>query len=146
MPAAVVLSFPHGDMCALYVMPGGLVTGTLVISNTAEQGAGIYADGTGVTEKDRAHLVSVTVTDNEASSAGGGLYLEDGAAMTVNAVVWGNTAPSDKNVSGVLNTPFADAMLSAASGGTIDEFYPMNNCFVETYEIPGNFANTSLER
>lgn len=153
---AIVPSWGHVRNCVvsgnralqgggLYVMPGGLVTGTLVISNTAEQGAGIYADGTGVDESNRAHLVSVTVTDNEASSAGGGLYLEDGAAMTVNAVVWGNTAPSDKNVSGVLNTPFADAMLSAASGGTIDEFYPMNNCFVETYEIPGNFANTSLE-
>ena len=153
---AIVPSWGHVRNCVvsgnralqgggLYVMPGGLVTGTLVISNTAEQGAGIYADGTGVNESNRAHLVSVTVTDNEASSAGGGLYLEDGAAMTVNAVVWGNTAPSDKNVSGVLNTPFADAMLSEASGGTIDEFYPMNNCFVETYEIPGNFANTSLE-
>ena len=153
---AIVPSWGHVRNCVvsgnsalqgggLYVMPGGLVTGTLVISNTAEQGAGIYADGTGVDESNRAHLVSVTVTDNEASSAGGGLYLEDGAAMTVNAVVWGNTAPSDKNVSGVLNAPFADAMLSAASGGTIDEFYPMNNCFVETYEIPGNFANTSLE-
>lgn len=153
---AIVPSWGHVRNCevrgnralqggGLYVMPGGLVTGTLVISNTAEQGAGIYADGTGVDESNRAHLVSVTVTDNEASSAGGGLYLEDGAAMTVNAVVWGNTAPSDKNVSGVLNMPFADAMLSAASGGTIDEFYPMNNCFVETYEIPGNFANTSLE-
>lgn len=153
---AIVPSWGHVRNCVvsgnralqgggLYVMPGGLVTGTLVISNTAEQGAGIYADGTGVNESNRAHLVSVTVTDNEASSAGGGLYLEDGAAMTVNAVVWGNTAPSDKNVSGVLNMPFADAMLSAASGGTIDEFYPMNNCFVETYEIPGNFANTSLE-
>lgn len=153
---AIVPSWGHVRNCVvignralqgggLYVMPGGLVTGTLVISNTAEQGAGIYADGTGVDESNRAHLVSVTVTDNEASSAGGGLYLEDGAAMTVNAVVWGNTAPSDKNVSGVLNAPFADAMLSVASGGTIDEFYPMNNCFVETYEIPGNFANTSLE-
>lgn len=153
---AIVPSWGHVRNCevrgnralqggGLYVMPGGLVTGTLVISNTAEQGAGIYADGTGVDESNRAHLVSVTVTDNEASSSGGGLYLEDGAAMTVNAVVWGNTAPSDKNVSGVLNMPFADAMLSAASGGTIDEFYPMNNCFVETYEIPGNFANTSLE-
>ena len=153
---AIVPSWGHVRNCVvsgnralqgggLYVMPGGLVTGTLVISNTAEQGAGIYADGTGVDESNRAHLVSVTVTDNEASSAGGGLYLEDGAAMTVNAVVWGNTAPSDKNVSGVLNTPFADAMLSEASGRTIDEFYPMNNCFVETYEIPGNFANTSLE-
>ena len=153
---AIVPSWGHVRNCVvsgnralqgggLFVMPGGLVTGTLVISNTAEQGAGIYADGTGVNESNRAHLVSVTVTDNEASSAGGGLYLEDGAAMTVNAVVWGNTAPSDKNVSGVLNKPFADAMLSAASGGTIDEFYPMNNCFVETYEIPGNFANTSLE-
>ena len=153
---AIVPSWGHVRNCVvsgnralqgggLYVMPGGLVTGTLVISNTAEQGAGIYADGTGVNESNRAHLVSVTVTDNEASSAGGGLYLEDGAAMTVNAVVWGNTAPSDKNVSGVLNTPFADAMLRKASGRTIDEFYPMNNCFVETYEIPGNFANTSLE-
>lgn len=134
----------------LYVQPGGLVTGTLVFNNSADEGAGIYAsrldaDYTEVTSATRSHLVSVTVTDNDASSTGGGIYLEDGATMVVNAIVWGNTAPSDKNVSGALNTPIADDLLTAASGGTIQEFYPFNNSFVETYEMPGNFSNTSLE-
>lgn len=41
-------------------------------------------------------MVSCTVTDNTASSIGGGLFLEDGAMMVTNSILWGNTAPSDK--------------------------------------------------
>lgn len=158
---AVVPSWAHVRNCVvtgneailgggLYVEPGGLVSGTLVYGNVAEEGAGIYAaradsDGAEVTAGTRAHVISATVTDNTSSSTGGGIYLEDDAAMVLNSIVWGNDAPSDMNVSGALYDPIADDLLSRASGETIDAFYPFNNCFVETYEMPGNFANTSLE-
>lgn len=157
---AVVPSWGHVRNCVvrgnaatrgggLYVEPGGMVSGTLVYDNTAEDGAGIYAartgsDGGEVGAANRAHLMSLTVTDNEATAAGGGICLEDGAAMTVNSIVWGNDAPSDKNVSGALYALYEDDLLSAVATD-ISAFYPFNNCFVETYEMPGNFANTSLE-
>lgn len=128
----------------LYVMPGGLVSGSYVVTNTAETGAGIYVDNTGASAATRAHLMSNTIADNVASEQGGGIYFTEGSMAAVNTVVWGNTAPSDKNVSGATYAMFADDFLTSASGGTIAEFYPFNNCFVETYELPGNFENTEM--
>ncbi len=136
----------------LYVMPGGIVSGSLVVENKAEEGAGVFADnmaadGTLVNESNRAHLVSSTVTDNTASSIGGGLFLKDGAMMVSNSVFWGNTAPSDKNISGVLTETLKDNVWSqvATDASGITDFYPVNHSFVETYEMPSNFENTSME-
>ena len=128
----------------LYVLPGGVVSGTAVLGNTATTGGGIYADGEGVTEATRAHLVSCTVADNTATT-GGGIYLEDGALMAVNCVVWGNTAPQEKNVSGVVGTRFADEVWSTVFGTGTAEYYPFNNSFVETREMPSDFENASME-
>ena len=130
----------------LYVMPGATVSGTLVMNNSAEDGGGIYADKTNVDADSRAHILSCTIANNEASSTGGGLYMEDGAVMNVNTVVFGNKAGSDKNVSGVVNLPFEDRKL--ASVFNIDRqnsFYPFNSCFVETQEMPSDFENRMLE-
>lgn len=136
----------------LYVMPGGTVSGTAVLGNTAEdKGGGIYAASTDaddktVTDDTRAHIISCTIADNEAST-GGGLYLEDGASMQVNTVIWGNIAGTDKNVSGVTNRKFADSKLAGVfeiNAGS-NELYPFNNCFVESYEMPSDFENASLE-
>lgn len=129
----------------LYVMPGGIVSGCGVMLNTAETGAGIYANGEVVTASNRAHLVSSTVTDNIATSTGGGLYLEYGAMMVSNSVLWGNTAPSDKNVSGVLSQTFEDEVWEKVELGIAGGFYPVNHSFVETYEMPSNFENTAME-
>lgn len=130
----------------LYVMPGGIVSGTAVLRNTAEEGGGIYADSTGVSADNRAHILSCTIAENEASSAGGGLYMEDGAVMNVNTVIFDNTSGSDKNVSGVVNIPFDDNKLSGVYGITDKtSFYPFNNCFVETQEMPSDFENAMLE-
>lgn len=129
----------------LYVMPGGIVSGTAVLRNTAEEGGGIYADNTDVSADNRAHILSCTIAENEASSAGGGLYMEDGAVMNVNTVIFGNTSGSDKNVSGVVNIPFYDNKLSGIYGITDKSFYPFNNCFVETQEMPSDFENAMLE-
>lgn len=129
----------------LYLLPGATVSGTAVIGNNAEEGGGIYADGEGATASNRAHLISCTVTDNEASSTGGGIYMEQGALMSVNAVVWNNTAPSDKNISGEVTSTFADEVWSANLENSITEYYPFNYSFVETSELPSNFENTAME-
>ena len=128
----------------LYVLPGATVSGTLVYHNTAETGAGIYADNTNVDKDKRAHLISCTVTDNTASSTGGGICLEDGAVMVLNSVFWGNSAPSNRNISGQVSETYEDALWEAAFGLTGKVFYPFNNCYVETYEMPTNFENTSM--
>ena len=132
----------------LFVLPGGMVSGCGVMQNKADKGAGMYLSAEdGVTKDNRAHVISGTVVENEAAEVGGGFYLEDGAALTVNTVVWGNTAPSDKNISGVTDEKFEDTLFGGidteenGKGG----FYPFNNCFVETYELPGNYGNHKME-
>lgn len=135
----------------LYLMPGATVSGTLIMNNSAENGGGVYADATSadntlVDADSRAHILSSTIAGNTAFTSGGGLYMEDGAVMNVNTVIFGNTAGSDKNVSGATNTQFADNKLSSVYG--IDgktNFYPFNDCFVETQEMPSDFENTRLE-
>ena len=131
----------------LYVMPGGTVSGSLIIENKAEEGAGLYADNTHVGAGNRAHVVSCTITDNVASSMGGGLFMQEGAVMVTNSVLWGNSASSDKNISGVLTEALPDDVWAqvATDASGITEFYPMNHSFVETYEMPSNFENTSME-
>lgn len=135
----------------LYLMPGATVSGTLIMDNNAENGGGVYADATSadntlVDADSRAHILSSTIAGNTAFTSGGGLYMEDGAVMNVNTVIFGNTAGSDKNVSGVTNTQFADNKLSAVYGITDKKnFYPFNDCFVETQEMPSDFENTRLE-
>lgn len=152
---AVVPSWAHVRNCVvarceaiegggLYVLPGGIVSGSLIMDNTAENGAGVYADNTNAGKDSRAHMVSCTVTDNTASSIGGGLFLEDGAMMVTNSILWGNTAPSDKNISGVLTEALEDDVWSSVEHG-ISAFYPVNHSFVETYEMPSIFENTTME-
>ena len=133
----------------LYLLPGAMVSGTLVQYNTADQGGGIFADNTGAGADARAHMVSCTVTDNEATEVGGGIFQMEGALMAINSVVWGNTAPSDRNVSSVVTNKYADNKLLAMvqtmnPAQTDNEYYPYNYCFVETFEMPTTFENTSM--
>lgn len=133
----------------LYLLPGAMVSGTLVQYNTADQGGGIFADNTGAGADARAHMVSCTVTVNEATEVGGGIFQMEGALMAINSVVWGNTAPSDRNVSGVVTNKYADNKLLAMvqtmdPDQTDNEYYPYNYCFVETFEMPTTFENTSM--
>lgn len=154
---AIVPSWAHVRNCVvarceaiqgggLYLMPGATVSGTLIMENKAEEGAGVYADNENASKSLRAHIISNTISDNTATSKGGGIYLENGAVLTTNTVIWGNTAPSDKNVSGVVGTPFEDAEFTKVVGeGAIPKFYPFNHCYVETYELPSNYENTSMK-
>ena len=129
----------------LYLLPGATVSGTAVLGNTADNGGGVYADNTNITENTRSHIISCTIADNTADN-GGGLYLEDGASMQVNTVIWGNVAPSNKNVSGVTGTRFADTQLANVFGNMNEgKFYPFNDCFVESQEMPSDFENSSMQ-
>ena len=129
----------------LYLLPGATVSGTAVLGNTADNGGGVYADNTKITEGTRSHIISCTIADNTADN-GGGLYLEDGASMQVNTVIWGNEAPSNKNVSGVTGIRFADTQLAQIFGEMNGgEFYPFNDCFVESQEMPSDFENASMQ-
>ena len=129
----------------LYLLPGATVSGTAVLGNTADNGGGVYADNTKITEGTRSHIISCTIADNTADN-GGGLYLEDGASMQVNTVIWGNEAPSNKNVSGVTGIRFADTQLAQIFGNMNEgKFYPFNDCFVESQEMPSDFENASMQ-
>lgn len=130
----------------LFVLPGGRVSGCVVTENTAEEGAGIYAsaDGEDMSEVgSRSYILSCTVGGNTATGTGGGILSERGAALVANTVVWGNTASSDKNVSGVTMETYPDEVFGSIDAG-VQEFYPFNNCFVETYEMPSNYMNYSM--
>lgn len=129
----------------LYLLPGATVSGTAVLGNTADNGGGVYADNTDITENTRSHIISCTIADNTADD-GGGLFLEDGASMQVNTVIWGNEAPSNKNVSGVTGTRYADTQLARIFGEMNEgKFYPFNDCFVESQEMPSDFENASMQ-
>lgn len=129
----------------LYLLPGATVSGTAILDNTADNGGGVYADNTDITENTRSHIISCTIADNTADD-GGGLFLEDGASMQVNTVIWGNVAPSNKNVSGVTGTRFADTQLARIFGEMNGgEFYPFNDCFVESQEMPSDFENSFMQ-
>lgn len=153
---AIVPSWGHVRNCVvrdcqavegggLYLLPGATVSGTAIIGNTAEEGGGIYANATGVTSSNRSHMVSCTITDNEATSVGGGVYMEGGALMSLNAVIWKNTAPSDKNISGEITSTFEDEIWHKHLESEIQEYYPFNYSFIETFELPSNFENTKME-
>ena len=129
----------------LYLLPGATISGTAVLGNTADNGGGVYADNTDITENTRSHIISCTIADNTADD-GGGLFLEDGASMQVNTVIWGNEAPSNKNVSGVTGIRFADTQLASVFGNMNNgAFYPFNDCFVESQEMPSDFENASMQ-
>ena len=129
----------------LYLLPGATVSGTAVLGNTADNGGGVYADNTNMAEGTPSHIISCTIADNTADN-GGGLYLEDGASMQVNTVIWGNEAPSNKNVSGVTGIRFADTQLANVFGNMNEgKFYPFNDCFVESQEMPSDFENASMQ-
>ena len=132
------------DGGGLYLLPGATVSGTAVLGNSADNGGGIYADNTGADADSRAHIISCTIADNTADD-GGGLYLEDGAAMSVNTVSWGTDAPSGRNVSGVGTERFADTRLARVFVGVNEgSYYPFNDCFIESQEMPSDFENASM--
>lgn len=134
----------------LYLMPGATVSGSIIERNEAEEGGAIYADN-GKTEygtKDnRAYIISSTIVRNEAKKLGGGLFFEEGAMMIANSVIWGNSAASDKNLSGVAYEAYDETKFYGTTDGNVNagHEYPFNDCFIETYKLKSNHPNIFME-
>ena len=156
---AVVPAYAHVRNCvitgcqaikggALLMLPGGIVSGSVIHNNKARQGGAIYAaNGKSKIEEYneyRAYMASCTIAENNASE-GGGIYQELGALFGGNSVIWGNTATTDKNISGVVDKQFKDLIHhSVDPSSTVTEYFPYNRCFVERYLLPGDMGNVSM--
>lgn len=134
----------------LYLMPGAIVSGTKIDKNEARTGAGMYVDNGDTKEgtpDNRAYVMSTTIVRNTAENTGGGVFFEEGALMAANCVVWGNSASSDKNLSGIADKDFADTKLYGSVSGnkaaTARE-YPFNDCFIETFKLKSKHPNISM--
>lgn len=134
----------------LYLMPGATVSGSIIERNEAEEGGAIYADNgktTKGTKDNRAYIISSTIVRNEAKKLGGGLFFEEGAMMIANSVIWGNSAASDKNLSGVAYEAYDETKFYGTTDGNVNagHEYPFNDCFIETYKLKSNHPNISME-
>lgn len=134
----------------LYLMPGAIVSGTMIDENEARTGAGMYVDNGDTKEgtpDNRAYVMSTTIVRNTAENTGGGIFFEEGALMAANCVVWGNSAASDKNLSGISDKDFEDTKLYGSVGGTkasTGREYPFNDCFIETFKLKSKHPNISM--
>lgn len=127
---------------ALYLLKGGIVSGSVITRNSATDGGAIYAARIISNKKKyHAYVISCTIADNKATSAGGGIFQEDYALISGNSVIWGNSAASDENISGKTGLQDADVLQDATK---TTQFYPYNYCFVEKMNLPTNAMNTTM--
>ena len=131
----------------VYLLPGSMITGSILKENTAKEGGAVYAavyDPSEGSVNFHAYLMSCTIAGNNAS-VGGGISQELGAIMVGNTVIWGNKASTDNNVSGVVDQPFEDPTMKSLTKNDTLLFYPYNNCYVEKYVLPANTWNREME-
>lgn len=86
-------------------------------------------------------MISCTIAENKATSAGGGIFQEDYALISGNSVIWGNSAASDENISGQTDLQDTDVLQDAKLQ---TQFYPYDYCFVEMMTLPANTMNTTM--
>ena len=130
---------------ALSLLKGGMVSGSVILNNKAQEGGAIYAPRTTSQieeEKDfHAYVISCTIVKNDAT-IGGGIYQEDNTLIGGNSVIWGNTAQTDNNISGKVDFLSEDYL--QGTGSLTTQFYPYNYCFVEKMSLPANMMNTEM--
>ena len=130
---------------ALSLLKGGMVSGSVILNNVAQEGGAIYAPRTtSQIEEEKvfhAYVISCTIVKNEATT-GGGIYQEDNTLIGGNSVIWGNNAQTDNNISGKVDILSADYL--QGTGSLTTKFYPYNYCFVEKMSLPANMMNTEM--
>ena len=111
-----------GEGGGVYLKAGAIVSGTLVTGNSADMGAGIYAEGD--TGDEDSYVIASTIVRNAAAGEGGGIYFT-GRRLNVNSSVdWGYTANYAKDVYGNYN------------GGDKND-YLFSYVAVENLQVPG---------
>lgn len=132
---------------ALSLLKGGMVSGSVILNNKAQEGGAIYTPRTTsqIEEKKgfHAYVISCTIVKNDAT-IGGGIYQEDNTLIGGNSVIWGNTAQTDNNISGKVDFLSEDYLQGTGSGSLTTKFYPYNYCFVEKMSLPANMMNTEM--
>jgi hypothetical protein len=102
-----------------------LLYGVQVSGNTAEEGAGIYNDGSALL------MVNVTVAGNLASSRGGGLYNASGDPVIRNSIIYSNRTGSgeyaDVRVAGGTPRYTASDIGGSKPGGVWDASFGINS-------------------
>ena len=148
--AAVVNAYGHLRNCiiqnneaktqggGLYMQPASLVSGCVILGNTAEQGGGIYvmeptedeyayyAGDDSLRNLAYSRVYNTTIVRNTASVRGGGIWYETNIRAK-GAVLWQNNANDMNNVSGVFDT-----------GQELNENnYPFAYTAVQARRLPG---------
>ena len=143
---AVVTDYAHIRNCVvqnnvalgsgggLYLESHALVSGCIIKNDTAKYGGGlfVYEPENGATrsistnQDTYAHVISTTISGNEATVSAGGLYFSTNVRAN-SVAVWSNGANQNPNVAG-----------TDATGMTqLVENYPMNYCGVESRRMAG---------
>lgn len=135
---AVVTEYAHVRNCVimnnkslekgggLYLKPFALVSGTIIKSNSAKVGGGVYIEAPASHNVDSlARVFSTTICENEATSSAGGMFFQDSYARVNSTVIWHNMASDNANVSG------------SFSRSAVNTDYPLNFCAVESRRLEG---------
>ena len=135
---AVVTEYAHVRNCVimnnkslekgggLYLKPFALVSGTIIKSNSAKVGGGVYIEAPASHNVDSlARVFSTTICENEATSSAGGMFFQDSYARVNSTVIWHNMASDNANVSGTF------------SRSDVNTDYPLNFCAVESRRLEG---------
>ena len=135
---AVVTEYAHVRNCVimnnkslekgggLYLKPFALVSGTIIKSNSAKVGGGVYIEAPASHNVDSlARVFSTTICENEATSSAGGMFFQDSYARVNSTVIWHNMASDNANVSG------------SFSRSDVNTDYPLNFCAVESRRLEG---------
>lgn len=149
--AAIVPDYAHVRNCilrnntaangggALFLQEGALVSGCILTDNSAEKGGAIYVQQNTIANFDPtkwdyirnfAHIISCTISDNEATSSGGGLWFNNNVRVN-SSVLWNNKSNNAANVNGQTD-PFSTQAESNTS-----VFYPFSYCAVENIRMAG---------
>lgn len=149
--AAIVPDYAHVRNCilrnntaangggALFLQEGALVSGCILTDNSAEKGGAIYVQQNTTANFDPtkwnyirnfAHIISCTISDNEATSSGGGLWFNNNVRVN-SSVLWNNKSNNAANVNGQTD-PFSTQAESNTS-----VFYPFSYSAVENIRMAG---------
>lgn len=149
--AAIVPDYAHVRNCilrnntaangggALFLQEGALVSGCILTDNSAEKGGAIYVQQNTIANFDPtkwdyirnfAHIISCTISDNEATSSGGGLWFNNNVRVN-SSVLWNNKSNNAANVNGQTD-PFSTQAESNTS-----VFYPFSYSAVENIRMAG---------